>query len=141
MSDDCIFCKIIRGEISCNKILENNTVFAFLDNNPATIGHTLVIPKEHFNTILDLPEDLLCEIIKSTQKITKAVLKATNHKAFNLIVNTGKDAEQLVDHVHFHIIPRYDGDKISYSTPPTKYKEGQKEEVLHKIINELKNSL
>lgn len=135
---DCIFCKIIHGEIPSDKIYENEFVLAFLTIKPSSPGHVLVIPKEHYNTFLDLPEKILIEIIKATQKITKAVLQVTDTKAFNLVVNTGKDAGQLVDHVHFHIIPRLKDDKRPFYLSLIKYKAGQKEQILEKIKKVLK---
>ena len=135
---DCIFCKVIKGEIPCDKIFENDFVLAFLDIKPASPGHALIIPKKHYNTILDMPEKELCETIKVIQKIAKAVLKVVGTKAFNLVVNTGKDAGQLIDHVHFHIIPRLKDDKRKFYLDPIPYKKGQKEEIMDKIKKVLK---
>ncbi len=137
-NSDCIFCKIVKGEIPCHKIYEDEDFLAFLDIHPETPGHTLIITKKHFKTMLDLPEDLLCKIIKKVQKITKVVLDITGYKAFNLVVNTGKDAGQLVDHVHFHIIPRIEGDDRKFYIPPIKYKNKQE---IKKLATKIKNSL
>lgn len=138
MAEECIFCKIVHGEIPSYKIYEDDFVLAFLTINPSSPGHTLVIPKKHYNTILDLPKKELCEIIKTIQKIAKAILEAVETKAFNLVVNTGKDAEQFIDHAHFHIIPRFKDDKIRYESPAIKYKEGQKQEIIDRIKKVLK---
>jgi len=135
---DCIFCKIIKKEIPCYKIYENDDIISFLDINPVSPGHILVTPKKHYNAILDLPEDLLCKIVKSINKITKVVLQVIECEAFNLVVNTGKNAGQLIDHVHFHIIPRLNGDKRKLCLSPIKYKKGEIEELKKKIINKLK---
>lgn len=136
--EDCIFCKIVKEEIPCDKIYEDEYVISFLDINPASPGHSIVIPKKHYNTLLELPEEELCEIIKAVQKISKVVLQVMNTKAFNLVVNTGKDAGQLVDHVHFHIIPRLKDDKRKFYLSPIAYKDNEKEEIMDKIKSILK---
>jgi histidine triad (HIT) family protein len=136
--ENCIFCKVIKGEIPCDKIFENDFVLAFLDIKPTSPGHTLIIPKKHYNTILDMPEKELCETIKVIQKIAKAVLEAVGTKAFNIVVNTGKDAGQLIDHVHFHIIPRLKDDKRNFFLNPISYKNNEKQKILEKIKKVLK---
>ncbi len=138
MAEECIFCKIIRGEIPSDKIYENKHIFSLLDNNPIAPGHTLVIPKKHFKTILDIPEQELCELIKGVKKMTMAVVEATDAPGFNIIVNGKKAAGQLVDHIHFHIIPRFKHDNIRYECPAIKYKEGQKQEIMDRIKKVLK---
>jgi len=109
---DCIFCKIIEGKIPTNKIYENEHIFAFLDINPVSKGHTLVVPKEHYEKLEDVPDELLKEIMKAVKHIGKAVMKATNSHAYNLGVNNGRDAGQVVMHAHFHIMPRQKGDGL-----------------------------
>lgn len=138
MSDECIFCKIVKGELPTDKIYEDDLVLSTLDIKPVSPGHTLIIPKEHFNTILDLPEELLCEVMKRVHKIAKVVIKAVNASGFNMIVNSGRTAEQLIDHVHVHIIPRFKGDNIRYTHPPIQYLEGEKEKIMEKIKSILK---
>ncbi len=138
MNSECIFCKIVNGEVPYDKIYENDYVIAFLNVKPSSPGHVLVIPKKHYNTMLDLPEDLLCDLIKTVQKISKAVLSVVDTDSFNLVVNTGKNAGQLVEHVHFHIIPRLKEDKRILSLSSVPYKDGQKEQVLEKIKKVLK---
>jgi histidine triad (HIT) family protein len=107
--DDCIFCKIVRGEIPCYSVYENNFVKAFLDINPWTRGHTLVIPKKHYENIFDITEDELKEIISVVKKISVAYKKIFNCD-INLIQSNGKNAQQEVFHFHMHIIPRYKQD-------------------------------
>jgi histidine triad (HIT) family protein len=138
MTKECIFCKIIQGDVPCDKIYEDEHILSFLDQHPVSPGHSLIISKKHYETFLDIPNDLLCEIIKAVKKVGKAVMKATNAEGFNLHVNTGKVAGQFVFHVHFHIIPRFEGDKIDYICPPIKYKPGQKQEIMDKIKKVLK---
>jgi histidine triad (HIT) family protein len=138
MPQDCIFCKIIDGELPTDKIYEDKVVLSTLDIKPVSPGHTLVIPKQHFNTILDLPEELLCKVMKRVHKIAKVVTNALDAHGFNLIVNSGRAAEQLIDHVHIHIIPRFKDDNIRYTHPPIEYKEGEKEMIMEEIKSILK---
>lgn len=110
---DCIFCKIVAGEIPSQKVFETDTVFAFLDIAPVKPGHTLVIPKEHFATLLEMDAALVGPMHEAVQKIAAAAMEATGAKGFNLQVNTHKVAGQLVPHVHYHIIPRHEDDGLS----------------------------
>ena len=114
--EDCIFCKIAKGEISSeNFIYEDEDFVAFLDVNPKTEGHTLVIPKNHFNTFMDLDEDTSCKYLEVIKKVGKILMEKYNASAFNVFLNNGKEAGQVVDHVHFHLLPRKEGDgKIKF---------------------------
>jgi len=107
---DCIFCKIAAGEIPSHKIYEDESVFAFLDINPVNLGHALVIPKEHHKNLLDTPPELACKLISVVQKIAPAAIKAVGADSFNLGVNTGTSAGQVIPHTHFHVIPRHESD-------------------------------
>ena len=110
MGENCIFCKIISNEIPSQKIFEDGNTFAFLDINPASKGHVLVIPKKHYETLVDVPEEELKQLIVSVKKIAQAILKATKASGFNVLQNNGKVAGQLVNHIHFHVIPRFEND-------------------------------
>ena len=104
---DCIFCKIINGEIPSAKVYEDEDVFAFLDISQVTKGHTLVIPKAHHANVYELPEDVAGKLFAVIPKITNAVKKAYNPIGLNLLNNNGEAAGQTVFHYHLHIIPRY----------------------------------
>jgi histidine triad (HIT) family protein len=104
---DCIFCKIANGEIPSNLVYQDEKVFAFLDNSPIEKGHVLVIPKEHYENILDIPEDLLSYMYTIVKRITKAISQAFDVKDFNILQNNGTKAGQTVFHYHIHIVPRY----------------------------------
>jgi histidine triad (HIT) family protein len=108
----CIFCKIIAGQIPCHKIFEDDAVLAFLDIGPLVRGHTVVIPKAHHATIMEVPPELLAQVTKRLPAITHAVLSATGTHACHLLVNNGSEAMQSVSHLHFHILPRKDGDNF-----------------------------
>ena len=105
----CIFCKIVSGEIPAKVVYEDEHVLAFLDINPRNKGHTLVIPKKHYERFDEMPDDELCNFIKGVKK-TVEVLKKLGFDGYNIVNNNGRVAGQEVDHVHFHIIPRYEGD-------------------------------
>ncbi len=107
---ETIFSKILRGEIPCHKVYEDDHVLAFLDVNPVSQGHTLVIPKEPAETIDKLSDDAAAAIGRVLPRISRAVLAATGAKAFNVLQNNGPAAHQSVFHVHFHIIPKHDDD-------------------------------
>ncbi len=109
---DCIFCKIINGEIPADKVYENDLVLAFLDINPVNKGHLLIIPKKHFGTLEEVEEKYLCEMIKTAQKIGKILPEAIKADGFNLGLNNGKHAGQVVEHVHLHVMPRFQGDGL-----------------------------
>ncbi|KAH7129323.1 HIT family protein 1 [Dactylonectria estremocensis] len=102
MSAACIFCKIIKGEIPCMKLFENEKVLAFLDIGPVSKGHTLVIPKYHGAKLADIPDDQLTDILPTLKK----VINATGVTDYNILQNNGAIAHQQVFHVHFHMIPR-----------------------------------
>ena len=109
---DCIFCKIIEGELPSYKIYEDKRIISFLDINPINKGHLLVMPKEHHRNLADTPADLLKELIDKVQKLSRALTEAIGVKGFNVMVNNGKVAGQMVEHIHFHLIPRFENDNL-----------------------------
>ena len=133
---DCIFCKIIKGEIPCTKIFEDENTLAFLDINPVSNGHTLVVSKMHAEKIHDLSIEEMNNLMKSVRKVSIGIEKALNCD-FNILNNNGKEAEQVVPHVHFHVIPRGIGEKFNLKWPPEKYKENEEKEVAKKITDAL----
>jgi len=110
--ENCIFCKIIKGEISAVKIYEDEKVFAFLELNPLAKGHTLLIPKKHSQDIFDISPEDLESIAAAAQKIAIRLRKVLGAEGVNLVQRSGKAAEQGVFHFHLHIIPRKNGDGI-----------------------------
>lgn len=105
---DTIFQKIVHGDIPCHKVYEDEHVFAFLDINPVSQGHTLVIPKEPAETLDQLSDESAAAIGRVLPRLCRAVLKATGAKNYNILQNNGASAHQAVFHVHFHIIPKED---------------------------------
>jgi histidine triad (HIT) family protein len=115
VEENTIFSLIIEGKIPCYKVYEDNLVLAFLDINPFSPGHTLVIPKERVPTLDKLSDDSSAAIGRVLPRISSAILKITGAKEFNIIQNNGINAFQTVFHVHFHIIPKFeDGRGLQY---------------------------
>ncbi len=127
---DCIFCKIIAGDIPCWKVLETETVLAFLDVGPLAEGHVLVIPKEHHATLDGMPEDLAADCARVVVRVSRAVREALGADGWNVLQNNGRVSGQAVDHVHFHVIPRRDGDGLGYRWNAGKLGEEAAERVL-----------
>jgi len=125
---ETVFAKILRGEIPCHRIYEDTAVLAFLDVNPLSRGHTLVIPKEPAETLDQLSDDAAAAVGRVLPRIARAVLAATGARAFNVLQNNGADAHQAVFHVHFHIIPRFPevdvGSGLGIEWKPTRLDDG-----------------
>ena len=136
-ADDCIFCKMVAGQIPVTKIYEDEVVLAFLDIGPVSDGHTLVIPTQHFEKLHDCPPDVLSRVASRLGKIAKAVATAMNSEGYNVLCNNGSVAGQLVGHLHFHIIPRNTGDGLFNRWPAYKYQEGKIDAIAAKIRENL----
>lgn len=127
----CIFCEIINGNIPSKKVYEDDTTLAILDISQTTYGHTLVLPKKHYENILEMPKDEFQDLTGKAQDIAKQVVNNLNAKGFNLLVNTNEVAGQTVMHAHIHIIPRYDlSDSLNIIFNQNEY---DLDEVLNKI--------
>ncbi len=109
---DCIFCKIISGEIPSKKVYESDSVVAFLDINPANKGHVLVASKRHFENIFDITDSSLKDLVCAVKMMAKRIKSKLGTDAINIVQNNGKYAGQLVNHIHFHVIPRYPNDRV-----------------------------
>jgi histidine triad (HIT) family protein len=115
--EDCVFCKIIKGEIPCYKIYEDDNTLAFLDIAKDQYGHTLVVPKKHCTNILDCDEESLKNVILATQKIAKHYVEDCGFKGVNIMEANNAPAQQSVFHLHFHIIPRMSRDEFEAFPP------------------------
>ena len=109
----CIFCEIIKGNIPSYKIYEDDICMAFLDISQATIGHTLIIPKQHFENIFELDENIMEHLGKVVVKISKHLKKTLGLSALNVLNNNGANAGQTVNHFHIHLIPRYNDSDLT----------------------------
>lgn len=129
---DCIFCKIIAGQVPSEKVFEDDRVLAFLDINPINAGHLLLIPKEHSDTLLEADPKVLQDLIAHVPRLARAAMAAVGADSFNLGVNTGRAAGQVVFHTHFHIIPRFatDSHRLWGGQP---YQNGKMQEVGEEI--------
>ena len=135
--DDCIFCKIAAGEIPCSRIYEDEAVLAFLDIGPVSRSHKLVIPKEHFTALHQCPRELLAKVTTCVGKIAPAVVEAVGAQAYNVLCNNGRAAGQLVEHVHFHLIPRNADDGVFNHWPAGQYEKGRADEIASEIRSRL----
>ncbi len=133
---ECIFCKIISGEIPSYKVYEDRETLAFLDINPVHEGHTLVIPKDHFENIYSIPPETLARLSLTTQKMAIAVKNAVEADGINIIMNNEKDAGQIVFHAHFHVIPRRHNDGLA-NWPQKPYEAGVASTLQEKIKHTL----
>ena len=114
--EECVFCKIVGGEIPSTKVFENENVLSFLDIQPAAKGHALVIPKKHYATLLDMPHEELRAVVEAVQKVAAATMVALpGVEGFNVLQSNHEVAGQVIPHVHFHVIPRAKGDKLSFA--------------------------
>jgi len=133
---DCIFCKIVAGEIPCDKVYEDDEHMAFLDIRPTTKGHTLIIPKEHEEDLLETKPETIGKMLIILQKIAKVEKEIFSAKGFNVGINIGKDAGQEVPHTHIHLIPRYGNDNL-HNWPREDATPEELTLVAEKIINKL----
>jgi len=136
-ADDCLFCKMVAGQIPVTKIYEDEVVLAFLDIGPISDGHTLVMPKQHFEKLHDCPSELLGRVGSRLGKIARAVTAAMNSDGYNVLCNNGKAAGQLIEHLHFHIIARSSGDGLLDRWPAYKYEQGRIELIAEEIRKKL----
>ncbi len=112
MENKCIFCEIIAGNCPCSKVFESDTVLAFLDISPIHKGHALVVPKQHYPQIWDIPAELAVELLEAQKLVGRAILKATQADGLNILMNNYKVAGQEVMHAHYHLVPRFEDDGL-----------------------------
>lgn len=117
---DCIFCKILAGTIPSRTFYEDDTVVAFLDINPASPGHSLVVPKQHFKLIIDGTDQQVQKTFLGVKKVVERLKTRLACDGLNILVNQGRDAGQVIDHFHVHVIPRAKGDGMHVNPPDRK---------------------
>lgn len=110
--NECVFCKIVSGEVNSKKVAESSNLIAILDAKPKTEGHTLIIPKRHYVNILDFPNKLGLELVQMIKKVSSNLMDEKKAEGFNVVMNNFSSAGQVVMHAHIHIIPRREGDGI-----------------------------
>jgi len=132
METDCVFCKIVRGELPAHKVYEDDATLAFLDIRPVNAGHTLVIPKAHSHNIFDIDPEDWAATARTVRIVALAVEKGVGADGVNIAMNNREHAGQVVYHPHVHVIPRFKGDGLKLM-PQRAYKEHEAEETLKKI--------
>ena len=137
-SNDCIFCKIANGEIPSKTLFENEKFRVIMDIRPATRGHILIIPKEHYADIYDIKESFLSEGFLLAGKLARQMTKALGCHGFNIVQNNGKAAGQTVFHFHIHLIPRYEEDGVSLGWKDKEITDKELDELLQVITSEVK---
>ena len=133
--DDCIFCKLANGEIPTNTIYEDDDFRVFLDAAPATRGHCLIVPKEHFDDLEELDDAVSAKVLPLARKMMKLLKEKLSWDGFNVVQNNGRVAGQTVFHIHTHLIPRYNNDGQHLDMKPSEPKEGELEAVLKQIVS------
>lgn len=127
---NCIFCKIANGEIPSATLYEDPDFRVILDLNPASKGHALVLPKEHYANVFELPEDLAGKAFVVAKKVASRLSEGLGAIGFNIVQNNGEPAGQTVFHFHIHLIPRYEGDTVHVGWKPGTLSDGDKKEIL-----------
>ena len=134
---ECLFCKIARGEIPAARILETDRAIAFLDLQPVNPGHVLLIPRDHHETLSELPDELAAHAGSLLPRLCRAVRAATGAEALNVIVNHGRAAGQTIFHVHWHVIPRRAADAVRWPWPHEPYERDGLDRMRSRIEREL----
>ena len=130
--DKCIFCKIANGEIPSSTVYEDEDFRVILDLGPATKGHALILPKNHFANLFEIPEDMDAKAFILAKKIAKKMKDVFGCDGVNIVQNNGVAAGQTVFHFHIHLIPRYEGDHAGVTWKPGTLTDEQREEILQK---------
>ena len=129
--ENCIFCKIAAGEIPSATLYEDDDFRVILDISPASKGHALIIPKEHFRNLYDLDDELAAKVLVLARKMTVRLKEILGCDGYNIVQNNEEVAGQTVFHFHMHMIPRYRGDKVGIGWHMGELKEKDKEEILN----------
>ena len=137
MKEDCIFCKIANGLIPARKLYEDDDFCVILDLGPATKGHALILPKEHYRDICELEETVAAKVLPLAGKIGKAMKKGLGCLGFNLVQNNGEAAGQTVLHFHMHVIPRYENGPRIVAWEPGTVSEKEAEKIVEAVRAEL----
>ena len=120
VNGNCIFCRIIKKDIPNAIIYENDKFLGFMDKYTINHGHTLIVPKQHYDNILEMPAEIVGEMFSLIPSLAKAITSVIESDGFNINQNNGKSANQIVPHVHVHIVPRYSAEKVKGQWPTRK---------------------
>jgi histidine triad (HIT) family protein len=130
--NDCIFCQIVRGKESAKIVYENENVICFLPKKIEVYGHTLIVPKQHFQDLYDIPQNLLCRLTEVVQLLTKEYKAKIDSTGMNVLHASGKDGQQSVSHFHFHLFPRFKNDGLD-TWPNLAKKDFDADEIWQKL--------
>ena len=136
--DDCIFCKLANGVIPTNSLYENDVVKVIFDAGPASSGHVLILPKEHFDNVYSLDDDTAAHIFQVAVKVAKALKEGLDLEGLNIVQNNGEIAGQTVFHFHMHIIPRYKGDTVNVGWKPGEVTDEEIEKIKSLVCPRIK---
>lgn len=131
--DDCIFCKLANGDIPTSTIYEDEDFRVILDLGPATKGHALILPKDHYENLYEIDDEIAGKAMKLAKKIITQMTEVLGCDGYNIVQNNGSAAGQTVFHFHMHLIPRYQGDKSGFGWKSGKLSDADKEEILGKL--------
>ncbi len=134
---NCVFCEIVSGTEKAEILYEDQDTIAFLDIRPFNFGHSLIVPRKHYENFLDVPSSQLQLLINITQMITAAIKESLMPEGFNILANNGSAAGQTIYHFHFHIIPRYKNDDFKFRVNLKQYSDGLMKEFAGKIRNKI----
>lgn len=136
--DDCIFCKLANGVIPTNSLYEDDVVKVIFDAGPASLGHVLILPKEHFDNVYALDDDTAAHVFQVAVKVAKALKEGLNLEGLNIVQNNGEIAGQTVFHFHIHIIPRYKGDTVNVGWKPGEVTDEEIEKIKSLVCPRIK---
>ena len=136
--DDCIFCKLANGVIPTNSLYEDDVVKVIFDAGPASLGHGLILPKEHFDNVYALDDDTAAHVFQVAVKVAKALKEGLNLEGLNIVQNNGEIAGQTVFHFHMHIIPRYKGDTVNVGWKPGEVTDEEIEKIKSLVCPRIK---
>lgn len=131
--ENCIFCKIANGEIPAATLYEDEDFRVILDLGPASKGHALILPKEHYANLYELDDEVASKVLVLAKKMITKLTDVLGCDGYNLVQNNGEVAGQTVHHFHMHLIPRYEGDQVGLTWTPGTLNEEDKEEILSKL--------
>ncbi len=135
---DCIFCKIVKGEVPSEKVYDARECIAILDLFPLNKGHALVIPKAHYEMFAEAPIGVLQEMLEVAHLVAQGMVKAFKPDGYHLLMNNGRTAGQEIPHLHLHIIPRFVDDGVAFGWRHLKYEEGEIEDYGEKLRNAIR---
>jgi len=134
---DCIFCKIVSGEIPSDSVFENERCIAVLDISPIAEGHTVIILKQHYKNLLDAPDESAAALIHVCKRVGGAIRGALGADGFNVFCNNERCAGQVIDHIHMHVVPRKNDDGLRLDRPQGRYPKGRAAEIREKLRKQM----